>query len=65
MPLGAHFNRFIQPEDRYSVDAAFQEAEAKGASVGAHCATVIDLTRSSRYYDARRWQELGVRYVKV
>ena len=63
--MGAHFNRFIQPEDRYSVDAAFQEAEAKGASVGAHCATVIDLTRSSRYYDARRWQELGVRYVKV
>ncbi len=27
--------------------------------------TVIDLTRSTRYYDVRRWQELGVRYIKV
>jgi hypothetical protein len=26
---------------------------------------VIDLTNSSRYYDARQWQQHGVRYIKA
>lgn len=26
---------------------------------------VIDLTRSTRYYDAARWRELGVRHIKA
>ena len=31
----------------------------------AHVGMVIDLTNTGKYYDAARWQELGVRYVKV
>lgn len=65
VPLGAHFDDYIPAAQRYNVDQARERADAKGAALQARCATVIDLTRSTRYYDVRRWQELGVRYIKV
>ncbi|KAL6780541.1 MRCE1 [Auxenochlorella protothecoides x Auxenochlorella symbiontica] len=65
VPLGAHFDDYIPAAQRYNVDQAQERADAKGAALQARCATVIDLTRSTRYYDVRRWQELGVRYIKI
>ncbi len=70
VPLGARYDSYIKPEDRFTprqakelADTAVQGRKFKEfpATVG----LVIDLTNSRRYYDDRLWQELGVGYSKV
>ena len=73
VPLDSKFDRHVAPEDRFTVDQAKAMADAMLAGLppppegapAASCSLVIDLTNSGRYYDVRRWQELGVHHVKV
>lgn len=74
MPLGARYDAYIKPEDRFSpLQAKMLADEAvAGRSITAgagsypmHVSMVVDLTRSSRYYDARQWGEMGMVYCKV
>ena len=78
VPLDAKFDRHIEEGDRFSVDDAKKMVDEMlaqvpplppmadgGPSTPATCTLVIDLTNSTRYYDVRRWRELGVHHVKV
>ncbi|EFN54818.1 hypothetical protein CHLNCDRAFT_24090 [Chlorella variabilis] len=61
VPLGARFDSHIAPEHRFTIDDAVAQARKVPAVLG----LVIDLTNSSRYYDARQWHERGVQYIKA
>ena len=49
----------------FDVAAPDEEGQVRRMTLPAHLGLVIDLTRSSRYYDTKRWLEAGVKYVKV
>lgn len=62
VPLGSSFNEVIEAPKRYSVDDVCQHLHAQGRDVG----MVIDLTNTSRYYDASKWwTQGGIRYLKI
>lgn len=76
VPLDSKFNDHIAQEDRFSVKDAhrmvtdmLQQMKAPtmpdGTALQPSCKLVIDLTNSSRYYDAAAWHDLGVHHVKV
>ena len=65
MPLGAHYDPVVVPEQRFTVDDAKKWADEVAAQRGGEVGLVVDLTRSWRYYDTKRWQALGVQYIKV
>ena len=47
------------------VAAAEPGSREEPQRVPAFVGVVFDLTKSSRYYDAAQWRELGVQYIKV
>ncbi|KAI5065958.1 hypothetical protein GOP47_0018582 [Adiantum capillus-veneris] len=62
VPLGAHFNEVVEAGKRYSVRNATQQLRARGKEVG----MVIDLTNTTRYYQASEWRDQGgIKYVKI
>lgn len=80
VPLGAHFDNYLKEEDRFSVTMAKQMADAAVAGktfrvpvapdgevkhIPAHVGLVVDLTKSSRYYNPQLWVDMGMRYSKV
>lgn len=80
VPLGAAFNSLIpNPEDRFNVEDAIQEArrilqdvkipmvDQNGVQVQvpAQCSMVIDLTNSNRYYRRQAWEDAGFYHLKI
>ncbi|GAB4819049.1 hypothetical protein N2152v2_006095 [Parachlorella kessleri] len=70
VPLGARYDKVIEPGDRFTPRQAKELADAavqglKFQDFPANVGMVIDLTMSRRYYDPQLWGELNVRYCKV
>jgi mRNA-capping enzyme len=60
-PLREQFYADVPREDWYTPDDALALAQSKGRAV----AMVIDLTNTSRYYDASDFEKYGVRVYKI
>lgn len=73
MPLGAWFDSFIKPEDRFSPQMAKEMADSIAKRMSPlqgqfppNVGMVVDLTRSKgRYYDPEMWLNMGMTYCKV
>ncbi len=70
MPLGARYDAYNKPEDRFTTQQAKEHADAaaQNRTVAGHqgfVGMVVDLTNSNRYYDNNQWAELGLEYSKV
>ena len=68
VPLDSSYDKYIALEDRWSVEDAYNAALAllpPPPNPPGNVRMIVDLSKSSRYYDASKWLKLGVQYVKV
>ncbi|KAI8560649.1 hypothetical protein RHMOL_Rhmol04G0274100 [Rhododendron molle] len=61
VPLCESFNAYVPPGKRYSFKQVVHQQRVLGRRLG----LVIDLTNTSRYYQASDWKKEGIKHVKV
>ncbi|XP_058212930.1 uncharacterized protein LOC131324813 [Rhododendron vialii] len=61
VPLCESFNAYVPPGKRYSSKQVVHQQRVLGRRLG----LVIDLTNTSRYYQASDWKKEGIKHVKI
>jgi len=61
VPLGEAFNAYVPPGKRYSSKQVIHQQRVLGRKLG----LVIDLTNTTRYYQASDWKKEGIKHVKI
>ncbi|KAJ3688981.1 hypothetical protein LUZ61_018145 [Rhynchospora tenuis] len=61
VPLDDNYNDVVGPGNRYSSRQLINKQKKKGREIG----LVLDLTNTTRYYNAQEWTKLGIKHLKI